>query len=189
MPQRQQPGQQVAAPEGLRDVCGRERRLVARTHDRHAAVHSLLAGGNSEREAARTLGLSRGTVHRFAVAASAEELLVKATSRPTKLDRYKPCLCQRWTDGITSAAALHAALQAKGWHGSVQAVERYVRPFRAMIAAPSPGPGRPGNPPDRPLAAQPPGHLDNDEQKQLAASRTAARTSTPWPPTCAASPR
>ncbi|MGH3260116.1 MAG: hypothetical protein ACRDOU_32745 [Streptosporangiaceae bacterium] len=30
-------------------------------------------------------------------AASTEELLVKGTTRPGKLDRYKPCLRQRWT--------------------------------------------------------------------------------------------
>jgi transposase len=127
-------------PEGLRDVCGRERRLVARTRDRHAAVHSLLAAGRSQRAAAQILGLSRNTVNRFAIAASADELLVKATSRPSKLDRYKPYLRQRWNEGTTSAAVLHAELQARGWHGSTQAVERYVRPFRAMTAAPPPGP-------------------------------------------------
>jgi zinc-finger of transposase IS204/IS1001/IS1096/IS1165/Transposase len=48
-----------AEPEGLRDVCGRDRRLVARTRDRHAAVHGLLAAGHSQRDAARILGLAR----------------------------------------------------------------------------------------------------------------------------------
>jgi transposase len=129
-----------AGPEGLRDVCGRERSLVARTRDRHAAVQGLLAAGHSQRDAAVVLGLSRGTVNRFAAAATADELLVKATTRPGKIDRYKPYLRRRWNEGVTSAAALHAELQAKGWTGSVQAVERYVRPFRAMSAAPPPGP-------------------------------------------------
>lgn len=104
------------------------------SRDRHAAVHGLLAVGHSEREAARILGLSRGTVHRFAAAASAGELLVRATSRASRLDRYKPYLRQRWNEGITTATVLHAELQARGWQGSVQAVERYVRPFRAMAA-------------------------------------------------------
>jgi len=113
---------------------------VARTRDRHAAVHSLLAAGHSQRAAAAILGLSRNTVNRFAAAATADELLVKATSRASRLDRYKPCLRQRWNEGITTATTLHAELQARGWHGSVQAVERYVRPFRAMTAAPPPGP-------------------------------------------------
>ena len=127
-----------AEPEGLRDVCGRQRRLVARTRDRHASVHSLLAAGHSQRDTAAILGLSRNTVNRFAAAATPDELLVNATSRETKLDRYKPFLRQRWNEGITTATILHAELQAKGWNGSVQAVERYVRPFRAMTAAPPP---------------------------------------------------
>lgn len=36
-------GTPSAPPDGLRNVCGRERRLVARTAERHAAVHELLA--------------------------------------------------------------------------------------------------------------------------------------------------
>jgi transposase len=155
-------------PEGLRDVCGRERRLVARTRDRHAAVHSLLAAGHSQRAAAQILGLSRNTVNRFAAAAGAEELLVKATSRPSKLDRYKPYLRQRWNEGITSAATLHAELQARGWHGSVQAVERYVRPFRAMTAAPPPGPVTPKARQITRWLLTRPDTLNADEQAQLA---------------------
>ena len=54
------------APDGLRDVCGRERALVSRTLERHAAVHELLQAGRSQREAAEILGLSRNTVNRFA---------------------------------------------------------------------------------------------------------------------------
>ena len=65
-----------------RDVCGRERPLVARTRDRPAAIHGLLAAGHSERAAARILGLARGTVHRFAAAATAGQLLVQASTRP-----------------------------------------------------------------------------------------------------------
>ena len=164
------PGQATppAEPEGLQDVCGRERRLVARTRDRHAAVHGLLAAGHSERAAAQILSLSRGTVHRFAGAASAGELLARATSRESKLDRYKPYLRQRWNDGITTATVLHAELQAKGWQGSVQSVERYVRPFRAMTAAPPPGPVVPATRQITRWLLSRPAALDDDEQAQLA---------------------
>jgi transposase len=158
-----------AGAEGLRDVCGRERRLVARTGDRHAAVHSLLAAGHSERAAAQILSLSRGTVHRYAAAATVGELLGKATSRHSKLDRYKPYLRKRWNEGITSAAALHAELQAKGWQGSVQAVQRYVRPFRAMTAAPPPGPVVPATRQITRWLLTRPAVLNDDEQALLAA--------------------
>jgi hypothetical protein len=107
------PAPPPAEPEGLRDVCGRDRRLVARTRDRHAAVHGLLAAGHSQRAAAGILGLSRNTVNRFAAAATADELLVKATSRASRLDRYKPYLRQRWNEGITTATVLHAELVAR----------------------------------------------------------------------------
>ena len=77
-------------PDGLRDVCGRERALVSRTLDRHAAVHELLQAGRSQREAAEILGLSRNTVNRFARQAGPAALLVKATSRESRLDPFKP---------------------------------------------------------------------------------------------------
>jgi transposase len=162
------PATPAAEPEGLRDVCGRDRRLVARTRDRHGAVHGLLAAGHSQREAARILGLSRNTVNRFAATASAGELLVKVTSRESKLDRYKPYLRQRWNEGITTATVLHAELQARGWQGSVQAVERYVRPFRAMTAAPPPGPVVPKTRQITRWLLSHPDNLDDDERAQLA---------------------
>jgi hypothetical protein len=86
---------QPAEPEGPRDVCGRERPLVARTRDRHAAIHGLRGAGHSERDPARILGLARGTAHRFAAAATAGQPLVQATTQPGKLDRYKPYLLKR----------------------------------------------------------------------------------------------
>jgi transposase len=162
------PSPPPAEPEGLHDVCGRDRRLVARTRDRHAAVHGLLAAGHSQRAAAAIPGLSRNTVNRFSAASTAGELLVKATSRASRLDRYKPCLRQRWNEGITTATILHAELQARGWQGSVQAVERYVRPFRAMTAAPPPGPVVPKTRQITRWLLSRPATLDTDEQAELA---------------------
>src|SRR5215472_14215025 len=54
-----------AEPDGLRDACGRERRLVTRTRERHAAIWELLAAGHSQRAISRTLGLDHKTVERF----------------------------------------------------------------------------------------------------------------------------
>jgi transposase len=119
-----------AQPDGFRDQHGHERRLVARHRERYAAVQALRAEGCSIREIARRLGLARNTVLKFAQAASIDELLVKATSRPSILDPFKPCLNQRWNQGITSAAALHEEIRAHGWEGGILAVERYLRQFR-----------------------------------------------------------
>jgi transposase len=117
-------------PDGFRDQHGQERRLVARHRERYAAVQALRAEGCSVREIARRLGLARGTAAKFAGAASIDELLVKATRRPSILDPFKPYLGQRWNDGITSAAALHEEIRARGWEGGILAVERYLRQFR-----------------------------------------------------------
>src|SRR2546429_328693 len=62
-------------PDGMRDVCGRERRLVVRTRERHAAVQLLLAEGHSLNQICKQLRLDAGTVRRFARAANVEELL------------------------------------------------------------------------------------------------------------------
>ena len=56
----------------------------------------------------------RKTVQRFARAGSAEELLGKATSRESKLDKFTPYLHQRWNEGVTDAAVLHAELREQG---------------------------------------------------------------------------
>jgi transposase len=117
-------------PDGFRDVHGHERKLLTRHRDRYAAVQALRAGGCSTREIARRLGLARGTAAKFASAASIDELLVKATGRPSILDPFKPYLGQRWNDGITSAAALHEEIRARGWTGGILTVERYLRQFR-----------------------------------------------------------
>jgi Homeodomain-like domain len=116
---------------------------VTRTRERHAAVHELLAAGHSPAAISRALGLDRQTVQRFAREPDVAKLLVKATSRETRLDPFKPWINHRWNEGITDAAALHAELQAQGWKGSAQAVRRYVRPFRQLAAAPLPAPAVP----------------------------------------------
>ena len=116
---------------GCRRRAGRERALVSRTFDRHAAVHELLQAGRSQREAAEILGLSRNTVNPFAREPGAARLPVKATGRESRLDPFKPWINRRRNEGITSAAALHAEMTAtQGRTGSVQAAGRYARQFR-----------------------------------------------------------
>ena len=169
------------APDGLRDVHGRDRALVSRTLDRHAAVHELLRSGRSRREAAEILGLSRDTVNRFARQADPAALLGKATGRETRLDPFKPWINRRWNEGLTSAAALHAEMAAtQGWAGGVQAVERYVRQYRAADGrtrkgkAPRPAPAAPPAPKTRQITRwllTRPDHLDPDDQDRLAAVR------------------
>ncbi len=74
-------------------------------------------------------------------------------------------------------------LQAAGWQGSVQAVRRYVRPFRQMTAAPPPAPAVPEARQITSWLLRRPGSLDADEQATLAGIRAPVRTRTPWPGT------
>jgi hypothetical protein len=130
-------------PDGFLDACGRERRLVTRTRERYAEIRGRLDAGESLSAISRDTGLDRKTVQRFARAGGIEELLARATSRESRLDAFKPYLHQRWNEGVTDAAALHAELQQRGWAGSEQTVRRYVRPFRQAPAAPGPAPAVP----------------------------------------------
>ena len=173
------PAPAPAEPDGFCDVHGHERKLVARHRERYAAVQALHAEGCSVREIARRLGLARGTAAKFAGPASIDELLVKATRRPSILDSFKPYLGQRWNDGITSAAALHEEIRARGWDGGILTVERYLRQFRTadgrdrqaraktQVTAPS------APPPPRPRQVTRwimthPDHLASDDAANLA---------------------
>jgi transposase len=158
-------------PDGFLDACGRERRLVARTRERYAGIHQRLDAGESLSAISRVTGLDRKTVQRFARAGSAEELLGKATSRESKLDKFTPYLHQRWSEGITDAAQLHAELRQRGWAGSEQTVRRYVRPFRQAPAAPGPAPAVPKTRQITRWLLTCPDHLHADEQAQLQAIR------------------
>jgi transposase len=159
------------APDGFLDACGRERRLVRRTRDRYAEIHRWLDAGESLSAISRVTGLDRKTVQRFARAGSAGELLGKATSRESKLDKFTPYLHQRWNEGVTDAAALHAELREQGWSGSEQTVRRYVRPFRQALAAPGPAPAVPKTRQITRWLLTRPDHLQADEQAQLEAIR------------------
>jgi transposase len=168
-----------AEPDGFRDVHGHERKLVARHRERYAAVQALRAQDCSVREIARRLGLARGTAAKFANAASIDELLVKATSRPGILDPFKPYLGQRWNQGITSAAALHEEIRARGWTGDYLTVSRYLRQFRTADGRDRQARARPQLPaPSAPPLPKPrqvtrwimthPDHLASDDAANLA---------------------
>ncbi|MFI7359496.1 ISL3 family transposase [Streptomyces avidinii] len=137
----EEPASQGAPQPGFHDVNGRERRLVTRTVERHAAVHGLLAEGASLNAISRRLGLAFRTVRRFARAETAEDLLADATHRPSKLDDFKPYLTRRWNEGCRDGARLHEEIQADGWNGAARTVQRYLSTFRGHATAePAPAP-------------------------------------------------
>ena len=84
------------------------------------------------------LGLSRGTVRRFARADSPEELLVNdGTGRQASiLDEHAAYLRERWNSGCTNAAQLWAELRDRGYPGGPTYVRQYLARFRGNVAAP-----------------------------------------------------
>jgi hypothetical protein len=108
-----------------------ESRLEARMRDQHAAVQALYARGLGLRAIARELGVDRKTARRFAHAATGDEAVARAISRPTVLDRYQPHLHRRWTEGCHDTAVLHAEITALGYRGSLRTLYRYLQPLRA----------------------------------------------------------
>jgi transposase len=107
-----------------------ESRLEARMRDQHAAVAALTARGLGLRAIARELGVDRKTARRFAQAATSDQAVARAISRPTVLDRYQPHLHRRWNEGCHDAAVLHAEITALGYRGSLRTVYRYLQPLR-----------------------------------------------------------
>jgi transposase len=120
-------------------------RVATRTRARHAEVHRLLAEGRSQAQVTRELGLSRGTVRRFARAASPEELLVNdGTGRQASiLDEHAAYLRERWNSGCTNAAQLWAELRDRGYQGGQTYVRQYLARYRRTAAAPAPKPSAP----------------------------------------------
>jgi transposase len=158
-------------PGGPADGYGTGGRLVTRTRDRHAAVHERLRAGEPLHAIGRAPSLSRPTVRRFARAASAGELLAGATGKESKPGPFRPCLHQRWKEGLTDATALHAELHQRGLTGCVRTVRRYVAPSRQAAAAPDPAPAVPKNRQITRWLLSRPDHLHPQEQDQLAAIR------------------
>ena len=141
--------------------------VAQRTRERYEAVQALLAQGKGIKPIMRELGLAKATVHRFARAASIEELLAAARDRRSILDKFKPYLHQRWNAGCTNAVQLHAEIRAAGYRGSYATVRGYLEPFRAVGAAP---PAAPAPPKVRHVAGwllRDPATLSNDEQASL----------------------
>jgi transposase len=141
--------------------------LAERSRRRHAEVRRLLDAGHSQAATARTLGLHRDTVAKFAAAPAPGA--VTPAPRDSALGPFKPYLTRRWNEGARDARALHAEITAHGYQGSDQPVRRFVRPFRALAAAPAPPPPAPSA---RKIAAwltTRPADLPEDDAAALAA--------------------
>jgi len=111
--------------------------LAIRTRERYAAVQDLRRQGQGIKTIMRELGLAKETVRRFARAGSVEDLLATARDgRSSILDEFQPYLHHRFNLGHTNGSALFAEIRGQGYRGSLGTVLGYLRPFRALGAAP-----------------------------------------------------
>jgi transposase len=147
--------------------------LAPRIRQRYAQVQALRAEGATIRAITRELGLSRGTVRRFARASGVHELLAKThAGRPSVLDDHADYLHQRLNDGVTTASTLFEEIRQRGYRGSLATLRAYLQPLRG--AARRPPPRKP--PKIRKLTAwllTRPDRLDHDDRLQLAEARAA----------------
>jgi len=180
-------GGYARVPDGSLDVCGRERQLATRTRERYAEIRERLGAGQPQAAIRRATGLDRRTVQRYARATSAGELLA-SMSRESKLEKFKPYICQRWNQGLTDAAQIHAELQQRGWAGSPQTVRRYVHLLRQAGPAVTPAPAVP-KPARSPAGCRhAPAASTTATRPGSPRSGPAALTWTPWPGTSGTSP-
>ncbi|WP_410677159.1 transposase [Amycolatopsis sp. cmx-4-68] len=112
-------------------------RWAVRARERHAAVHALLNDGLGIKEICRRLELARGTVRRFARAATVEELLTRGRRR-SLLEEFKPYLHERWNAGCTNANTLFTEITARGYQGGPTLVRDYLHQFRTVTRIPQP---------------------------------------------------
>jgi transposase len=142
-------------------------RLAVRARERHAAVHDLIAQGKTHSQICKILGLSAHTVRKFMRAATAEQVITGPVPRSRSIDRFAPYLQQRWDQGCTDAAQLHAEIQAQGYRGSVRSARRYLQPLRAALTAPVLPPPPPTVREVTRWITSHPGHLTDEETAQL----------------------
>ncbi|MFJ8159228.1 transposase, partial [Streptomyces sp. NPDC094468] len=131
-------------------------------------MHALYDKGVPIQAISEALGLDRKTVRRYAHAATPEEASLGTGSRRYgQVHDYSPYLQQRWNEGCTDAARLHAEIVALGFTGSKRTVRRHLQEIRAS--------GKPA--PDKPkqltvrtatwLITSHPDHLDENATLKL----------------------
>ena len=149
-----------------------EGRLAVRSRERHTAIHDLLAQGKNYTQICQMLGLTRNTVRKFARAATAGQVTAGPRPRSSGLDRFAAYLQQRWDQGCTDAARLHAEIAAQGYQGGQRSVRRYLQPLRATLTAPALPPPPPTVREVTRWITSHPDHLTEDETAQLGRIKT-----------------
>jgi len=121
-------------PAGLTTLDLQRTTRSERTRWRFLEIHALGVQGLSMPMIARRLGRDLKTVRRYLRADSVEQLIAGGV-RTSKLDPFKPYLHHRLSAGARNATALHAEIINRGYTGSYNTLERYLKPLRRSDAA------------------------------------------------------
>lgn len=114
-------------------------RRGANTHSRHAAVHAQLAEGATITAIMQRLGMSRGTVRKYARASTPEQLIgPNPSSGPGKLGPFKPYLQARHDDGVTDSRTLYTEIRDRGYHGTLRTLQRFLTQTGGITRPPPP---------------------------------------------------
>jgi transposase len=114
-------------------------RRAANTRSRHAAVQALLAEGLTIRAIMRRLGMSRGTVRKYARAKTPEHLIgPNPSSGRGVLGPFKPYLQARHDEGVTDTTVLYQEIRDRGTLRTLQRFMVQVRDNNPVSAPPVP---------------------------------------------------
>jgi transposase len=102
-----------------------------RRSQRYREVVERQQRGESQRQIARALGLSRATVSRYLAAGGFPEIARRVTAAP--ISPYLPYLKQRWAEGCRNGRRLWAEIAARGFPGAPSAVYRAVALWREQL--------------------------------------------------------
>jgi transposase len=122
----------VCSIEGARQQQNRAERLA-----RYERVKQLATAGVTQREIARLVDLSRGTVIQYLRAPEFPERAVRQ-ALASRLDPFIPFLQQRWAEGCTNSSQLWRELVAQGYGGGRIQVVRWAQQQRTQPAPTTP---------------------------------------------------
>jgi transposase len=92
-------------------------------------LHEMKAIGKSIRAISRETGHARNTIRRY-LRAEGLPLRKPRRKRPSKLDPFKPLLCQYMEQGIYNCEVLLRLLREQGYQGGRTILKDYVKDFR-----------------------------------------------------------
>lgn len=98
--------------------------------EKYEQTHVLRQQGYLIKDIAHHLGIGKRTVYKYLAAPSFPERQPHAQQGRSRLDRYKPYLQKRWSEGQQQSKELYKEILEQGYKGSYKTVTRYIRQFR-----------------------------------------------------------